>query len=269
MSQLDVIVFLDESGKREKPSLMGGLSIPRCIYERSEFSELSYAIAETAVHWARYNGDSKERKLITRALGCLCRFESMIKFNVIHYNQSVLEHNASLEFGQSPLADLTIYTKFPERITYGLLRKYGKHTRLSADIIIEEASEYTCHHLNEKLLEQLNVQSLYRGERFLIRSSIFRPKGREVGLELTDILLGIIRTIMKNDVVAESRSKRAKNRLIVALLRDLAFYRLLTNIKYFEWSDSQDLREFDFSGYLQAFLSKHHDLWLHPTHANP
>ncbi|MGB8956608.1 MAG: hypothetical protein WCC10_14625 [Tumebacillaceae bacterium] len=265
MSQLDVIVFLDESGKREKPSLMGGLSIPRCIYERREFSELSSAIAETALHWARYNGDSKERKLISRALGSLCRFESMIKFNVIQYNQSVLEQNASLDFGQSPLADLTIYTKFPERIIYGLLRKYGKHIRLSADIIIEEASEYECYHLNEKLLEQLNVQSLYRGERFHIHSSTFRPKGYEVGLELTDILLGIIRAIMKNDAVAQSRSKRAKNQLIVTLLQDSAFHRLLANIKYFEWSDSQDLREIDFSGYLQAFLAKHHDLWLNPT----
>lgn len=265
MSQLEVFVFLDESGKREKPSLIGGLSIPRSIYERSEFREMSGEIADTTVHWTRYGGDTKERDLITRIVRCLCRFEPMIKFNAIQFNQSILEHNASFDFEQPPLADLTIYTKFPERIIYGLLRKYGKYTRLTADIIIEEASEYVSYHLNEKLLEQLNVQSLYRGERFLIRSSRFRPKGQEPGLELTDILLGIIRSIMRNDDIKASHRKREKTKLILTLLQDPAFHRLLANIKYFEWSDSQDLREIDFSSYLQAFLSNHHELWLNPA----
>ena len=269
-SQFDLIVFLDESGKREKPSLMGGVSIPRNIYERSEFRELKAAIAKTAVHWVSYHGDGKERELIKRALWCLSRFESVIRCNVIQYNQSILEYNASLEFGKSSLADLTIYTKFPERIIYGLLRKYGKHARLTADIIIEAASEYESHHLNEKLLHQLNVQSLYRGERFMINSSTLRPKGREIGLELTDLLLGIIRTIMRNDDVGQSRSKREKTKLILTLLQNLSFYQLVTNIKFYEWSDSHDLREIDFSGYLQSFLAKHHELWLQPpTHADP
>ncbi len=62
-----------------------------------------------------------------------------------------------------------IYTKLPERILYGLLRHYGNNVYLEANIFIEYSTEYQKNELHKKVKEQLNIQSLYRGERFKVR----------------------------------------------------------------------------------------------------
>lgn len=262
MNRMEIIVFFDESGKRDKPALMGALAMPRVVYERQDLQALLPFISHTKIHWTQYNGDSKERRLITKIINRLSSYESMVRFNVINYNHSILEQLEDQRELPKGMAEMTIYTKFPERIVYGLLRKYGEHVHLIADLFIEEASEYIEYRLHEKIKEQLNVQSLYRGERYRIRSSAFRPKGQEIGLECTDILLGIVRTIIKNDDLSQSKSKREKILLTLRLLQNPLFYKLLTNIKYFEWSNSIHLNEVDFSNYLHVFLSKHHELWI-------
>lgn len=253
------MVFFDESGKKkDKPLLMGGLAIPKSIYQRPEFSLLQ----GTSLHWTAYTGFPPDRKELLRVINSIKPFENLMRLTVINYDQSLLEKNAR-PFPSHNLSLRTIYTKFPERIIYGLLRKFGKHTHLNAELIIENSTEYQTFNLPQLLSEQLNIQSLYRGENFSVLHARLEDKGKEIGLEITDLLLGILRTIIKNPSPETSNREKEKLTLILHLLQDPAFHSLLTaRLRYYEWTSAHELTEVDFSHYLQAFLSRHHTRWL-------
>ena len=80
---------------------------------------------------------------------------------------------------------------------------------IEANIFMEEATEYR--DFPEKFKEQLNIQSLYRGEKFKIDNCNMVPKYTEIGVEFVDIVLGIIRTILNfEQVKTVSKSYKAK-----------------------------------------------------------
>lgn len=62
--------------------------------------------------------------------------------NIISYDQSVIEEKAigfkDVDLG---VTAATVYMKLPERLVYGLLRNYGRLSRIDARIVIEEATE--------------------------------------------------------------------------------------------------------------------------------
>jgi hypothetical protein len=255
-------VFFDESGKRKtKPNLMGGLSIPAAVYSSSKFETWSQRLRdrEISFHWAGYTGFAPMREDIKRLMLLLGQHRKMLKFNVINYDHSILSSRAG---SNSYIADRVIYSKFPERLIYGLLRRYGKNTYIEAEICIEDAQEYRDLELNKTLEEQLNVQSLYRGEQYKVSCSSLIPKGHEIGLELTDLLLGFIRTIILNESNTKSNGVHAKNSLIIELLKDSGFFSFMEGIRLFEWTKTRELTEVNFSDYLQLYLAAHHDQYI-------
>lgn len=261
----DLSIFFDESGKnQDKPHLMGALSIPNNIYSLPTFEDLKPVISTKEIHWKHYDGDSTERKIITKIIKTLLDHYQFVKMNVIYYDQSIIEEKSkSFKDVDENLGDSTIYMKLPERIVYGLIRNYGKLSSINAEIIIEEATEYKKANVNlkEQLPKQLNIQAIYRGENFKIIHSRYAAKGIEVGLESTDILLGIVRTIVTNPSFT-SRKKKAQIRLVMNLLKDQRFFNFMQQIKYYEWSNSHQLTEISFINYLQLFMSTNYSLYM-------
>ncbi len=255
-------VFFDESGKGStKPNLMAGLVIPTTIYNSPDFASYSQCLRnnELKLHWKTYAGDSKKREDITNVIKIFSRYCFIAKLNVINYDYSVL--SGRKEFDNKTVEKM-IYTKFPERIIYGLLRGYGKNVYIKTDIFIEHSSEYETFRLQDVVKEQLNTQALYRGEHYIVENSKLIPKGREIGIELTDLLIGIIRTIIKNEPDSKSKSVDTKNDLVIQLLKNKNFYSFIQNIRYFEWTSSRELMEINFKDYMQLFLSNHYKKWV-------
>jgi hypothetical protein len=254
-------VFFDESGKRkDKPNLMGALSIPNNLYASPVFELLSQKMRDglLRLHWTEYTGYEKLKQDISEVVRILSSYHQMIKFFVINYDYSVISGKTGFE---RYIIDEMIYTKFPERIIYGLLRRYGQNVFIEASIFVEDSTEYQSFKLHERLKEQLNIQSLYRGERFIVTNSSLKPKGQEIGIELVDLLLGITRTIIVN-LNEQTKGINSKNDLVIQLLKDSNFYTLLKNIRCFEWEDAQELTEVSFSDYLQLFLANHHQKYM-------
>ncbi|MCL6586449.1 MAG: hypothetical protein K6T72_08055 [Anoxybacillus sp.] len=269
MSKEKVMVFFDESGKRNnKPNLMGGLSIPHNVYCLDDFQALTQALRDRTIklHFKNYSGDSKEREHFIQIGEVLAKFANFIRIIIINYNYSALA--GSTELGKDLIEDM-IYTKFPERILYGLLRGYGKNINIEAEVLIEQATEYESlnlfqlkdkHNVKLKLddlaKDLLNIQSLYRGENYVINDCRLVPKGEEIGVEMTDMLLGVVRTILENKDSLGVKSS-AKNKLTMRLLQNDNFYSLIQNIRYFEWDQSKELPEINLTSYLQLFMAKH------------
>ncbi|MBM7837062.1 hypothetical protein JOC54_000293 [Alkalihalobacillus xiaoxiensis] len=264
-----VKIFFDESGKNNnKPHLMGALLIPDTILSLTELSHLEPLINK-GIHWTDYKGHSVTRKRIEYVVEILDKHFDYFKFNLINYDQSIIEKKSIYyKDVDGSLGNSTIYMKLPERIIYGLLRNYGKITSLTAEIVIEEAEEYKTPAIDLKntLTRQLNIQALYRGENFKIISSRYAPKKTELGLECTDLLLGIIRTIIENPLPDSasnvlSSKKRSQISLILKLLKNKGFHSFLQRVTFYELADT-NLREIHFNTYLNVFITQNYNEFL-------
>ncbi|WP_400162421.1 hypothetical protein ACAF76_002245 [Brevibacillus sp. TJ4] len=261
MNDVTLRIFFDESGKRtNKPNLMGGLSIPSDLYESDKFQTWSQKLrdGEVRFHWVGFTGSAQIRDNMMEVMNLVAQYRKMLKFNIINYDYTILSANTS-----SPtIISQIVYSKFPERLIYGLLRGYGKNISIEADICIEESTEYQDIRLNDTIKEQLNVQSIYRGEQFRVVTSSLVPKGKEIGLELTDLLLGFVRTIILNEPDSKSNTVSAKNNLIIQLLKNNEFLSFMESFRLFEWTRTRELNETSFADYLQIYLASHHSKYM-------
>lgn len=255
----DINIYFDESGKAsEKLHLMGAISVPKKFYNKHE-EILNTIITSSSIHWTSYNGYKPIRENIKTIINTVMYDFPLIKMNIISFDINKIEQNAlKIKPHISNIIDRTIYTKFPERVVYGLLRKYGKDTYVNAEIFIEhdhtyEAKEYN---LKVEMLQQLNIQSIYRSENFKISSVDYLAKKSSYGIELTDLLLGMVRTIILNSPPLSSRI-REKNALVNELLRDnKEFLAFIKTITIYEWNGySKELIPISMDKYLEVFIN--------------
>ncbi|HBJ2608367.1 DUF3800 domain-containing protein [Clostridium sporogenes] len=256
MEKNQVKIFFDESGKRSnKPTTMGGILIPKLVYESEIIQSINNRLQnkEFELHWKNYGGDSEKKQIILDIISYLMKFSSLISFNIINYKKpnDCNWHEC--------LFEEMVYTKLPERIFYGLLRNYGSDASLEAEVFIEKATEYEGRKLKENIPHQLNIQAMYRGENYKIVNCEYKEKNKEIGVEVVDLLLGIIRNIILNK--NDSNKNKAKNELVVELLKNKNFYSFLSKINYFEWSSDDKLKKVEFHHYIQLFLSKQ-EMWI-------
>lgn len=272
----NVRIFYDESGKQsEKLHFMGAVLIPERVYlEKNNHSLLNDIIKEgkKPLHFTDFNGYGKSTERFKALISSGLENIEGMQLNIINYDLNKIESIAKpIKPVLNDIVSMTIYNKLPERLIYGLLRKYGQHAYLNAEIYIEEDSTYNKNfnkskeqiptlnskNLKETLLYQLNIQSVYRNESYKVTYVDFRKKREEYGIELTDTLLGIARFIIENNHETSTRAI-AKRRLIIDLLKttNLKTF-LLENTSYFEWHYSDQLKPIPFSTYLNLFLSTH------------
>lgn len=270
-------IFFDESGtKSDKPTLMGGLLIPTTIYDTKEFKEMNTKLREknyTKLHWTDFTGYSPMENDILEVLNTFCEVAHFSKMNVINYNENPLDIRKTLYNADNKTAEVLsqrmIYTKLPERILYGLLRNYGKDVYVKSQLFVEESRRYRDFKLNQTLVDQLNLQSMYRGEQFSVISFDFRKKREEIGVEITDLLLGFIRTVIRNDVIPfglsneelkahKLKGKKAKKDLAVKLLLNPKFRTFISSIKFYEWESNNELNQRDFDEYVTLFMAQNY-----------
>ncbi|WP_282155816.1 DUF3800 domain-containing protein [Cytobacillus gottheilii] len=269
-------IFFDESGtKKDKPTTMGGLLIPQKIYNTYEFNKMKSKLQNhqyAKLHWTEYTGYKRLKDDIIEVLTTFASFAKYCKFNIINYNENPLDIRKGLynqdHVPAEKLSQIMVYTKIPERILYGLLRNYGKDVYIKSTLYIEHSNRYEDFKLTDRLLEQLNIQSMYRGEQFSVIGSHYKNKREEIGVEIVDLLLGFVRQIIRNEIVPfglsddeikkhKLKGRKAKNDLAIELLKNSNIYTFLSNIKYYEWESNNELKERKFSEYLQLFMASH------------
>lgn len=258
ISSINKRIFFDESGMSDDyPILMGGLSIPEDIYIKNDFYDLN----GLRTHWTDFTKKDDMRKLLIT----LSKYYEVVNINVINYNYNAVLEDASNKFldedQSKQFANKTIYAKFPERIFYGLLRNNPQHMFVKADVSIENSQEYDTALVKSVVETELNIQSIYRGESFLVNSVELKPKGVDIGLEMTDLILGIMRTIIKNQKCS-ARNKK-KNKFIIDLFKDnpLVYKLFSTRIRLFEWNQNTSLRQVEFCEYIEAFINSNNNIW--------
>lgn len=255
MNNYKVNLFFDESGKnKDKCKLMGGLLIPKNIYEVEEITKKNIELqkAKYKLHFTDYNKMDKERYI--DVINTFFKYQHFCEMIIINY------HDPNGLYEKDEVKKM-YYRKLPERIFYGLLRNKGFYIETFADLYIEKANEYVIDtELHKTIVTTLNEQALYRGEKFKIKSFNYKEKNEEIGVEITDLILGIVRNIMEYSPERKSNSYRDKIDLIKCLLSIEQFWEFLSRIKIYEWTSSATLKEITFSQYLNVFKSMNNDL---------
>ncbi|MEI5948060.1 DUF3800 domain-containing protein [Bacillus albus] len=278
-------VFFDESGQdSDKPSTMGGLLIPNSVYDSYEMESLNEKLqsGNMKLHWKEYTGDHKLYNDIKETIDIFSLYAKYCSMNIINYNRSTLDwrYKLSEDIGSQKLpkreksktlnyATLMVYTKIPERIFYGLLRNLGKDVYIKTKIYIEKEGKYEKYNIETRLKENLNTQSLYRAEQFWVTDCKMVNKCQMIGVELVDLLLGIIRVIIKNADIPRGltieeykalklKGSYMKHQLVIELLHNKNFEDFLSSIKYYEWDSHKELSEVSFKDYLDLFMAKNY-----------
>lgn len=268
MSNTDLTIFFDESGKlkSDKVQLMGGLVLPSNIYNSQQFSDFRKLNTSYRYHWSEYKGDYKQKNGIIKLFKMANPLARFAQLNFIRYSTSSLARRANKyhiidgEKGKNIIQNM-VYSKLPERIVYGLLRGYGDTQPVTALINIEFANEYKTLELAKNMKEQLNIHSLYRGESFIVKACTYRKKGEEIGVELTDILLGIVRTILENNSL-DSRKKREQVKLILSLHRKNLLQPFIEKVRLFELKEMNELQEIDLQSCVRLFISRNYEMYV-------
>ena len=245
---MNLKIFFDESGKKSNPPMtMGAVSIPECIYQLDPIQLLNQNLKDKLVkfHFTKYNGNEHERTNIMTLLNIFKPYMKMCRGNVIYYIKP--EKLNIRDF------DKMVYSKFPERVFYGLLRGKGKLMNINAEIFMENATQYT--NFPQQFKEQLNIQATYRCENFKIINCLMVAKNTEIGVEFTDLLLGIIRIIISKPS-PNSNTYLAKADLVNNILAIPEYYTFFTTIKYYEWDYTQSLKEIKFKDYVDAYIAQ-------------
>ncbi len=278
-------IFFDESGQdKDRPCTMAGLLIPDTIYNSPKLMELNEKLInkELKLHWTEYTGDIQMRNNIYSVIEVFTTLSQYTRMNVINYNTSTLHERYKLSEHEGSkskkkrrnkkiidYATLMVYTKIPERIFYGLLRHYGKDIYIKSEIFIEKEGKYVKYELEKRLLENLNTQSLYRAQQYWVDKCQMVEKQKMIGVELVDLLLGIIRLILKNEEIrlglSDEEYKKQKLKgsakkleLTIDLLKIPGFYDFLSNINYYEWDSDKQLSEVSFKDYLDLFMTSYY-----------
>ncbi|MBB5171544.1 hypothetical protein HNQ42_003000 [Rummeliibacillus stabekisii] len=239
--------------------MMGAISIPNALYIKYE-EELDSIIKSSTLHWTSYSGYKPIYNNIKTIIHRVMLKYPLIKMNVISFDINKIEKNsAPIKSNIEDIIDRTIYTKFPERVVYGLLRKYGKDTFVNAQVFIEHDHTYEAkkYDLKVEMFHQLNIQSIYRGENFKVNQVGYLSKQSTFGIELADLLLGMVRTIILNERPTSKRSAE-KNKLVMELLLDgnCGFLDFAKSITLYEWNEySNELKAIPFEKYIDVFVS--------------
>lgn len=255
---MDISLYFDESGKNNKGiNLMGSLMIPNNILQASNISSIEKDLVDELLyfHWSKMK--NTQMKNIKKLFLEIFKFIDLIDFNAILFDEITID-KYNLKPEKKDIINTMIYEKFPERILYGLLRNLYSYKEINVDIFIEHSTEYIKMDLSTKLLNSLNTHAVYRGENYNIKSCELIPKNTKIGLECTDLLIGIVRFILENDI--SSNNKKMKNKLIIDLLKDTDIFNFFNNICIYKWSYNQKLIKIPFSPILKIFLNQ--EKWI-------
>lgn len=247
------IICFDESWKNnESVNYIGGLLAPNSIFENNKIKKLNNELISKKfkLHWTSYSGDYNEKCIIKDLLKEVMVYKDFIKLNIIVFDKIT---GSSQQYDKKDIKNM-IYSKFPERVIYGLLREYSSYKTINVDIFIESETTYIKDKLYENIKKQLNTQAIYRGKNFNIIKSEYKFKNEFIGIELIDLLIGIIKRILEDNNDSGSR-KIKKNKLILELLEDENVYNFLKDLKIYKWVGSDRLEEIRFKETLNLFLN--------------
>lgn len=258
-------VFFDESEVESLRtnmaiSLMGCLRVPGSLYSNPQIQNLTKQLRNGSMklHFNEYNARffKTYSQVLKEFFGENGENVKYMKFNLIAYTKDEYINNHTA-FTKTSMKRME-HAKIPERVIYGSIRNISKYKPTKVRLYIENSTEYSQFKLHNMLKEQLNVQALYRNDNFVIDTSLLYPKGKEIGIEITDMILGIISIVIRNGSSIDDTGRITSKKLyekknLIFKHKDL-IESIFRNIYYFEMNGLDRLTRRDFTPFWNEFV---------------
>ncbi|WP_066188340.1 DUF3800 domain-containing protein [Gracilibacillus timonensis] len=212
--------------------------------------------SKSELHFTKYTKDTNIKKYF-KTLNAVITSELRINILIVN-NEDALSSAARLGLNTEELRNL-FYIKIPERLFYGLTRDLSDLTKddklVSVKLKIDNNEEYEKLNLNEKLVEQMNAHAAYRNKNYRVMKSITLDSKKSIPLQIIDTFMGIVVFLIEKSYMDNTNSTIIKSDLIYRVLIEKAnIYRFQKQIKLFEWTGSEELKEINIGDYLSSFI---------------
>ncbi|MFB8552564.1 hypothetical protein [Enterococcus casseliflavus] len=265
MNMLEYNLFFDEStvlASSDNPlevSLMGCLIVPKSYYELESITIENNKVksGEYKLHFTAFKKSDKRK--YRNVLNAFLKNPKILKMNLISFERKDVGIISHVAYSSENMKDM-IYSKLPERTIYGGVRNISKFRPIHFDLYIENSNEYTSLKINDALKTQLNSQALYRNDSFCIRESKLYGKNQEIGIEVTDTLIGIISILLRNPSKYDATNKVVKSRKeklkFIYDNKDI-IESFLPSVNYFELGKSGQFIKRDLDKFFHEFILKY------------
>ena len=252
-------IYFDESKKidrKTKYSYYGAISIEETELDKIE-SQIEQILDKlnrpSELHFVDYRPSDIKKyfQVFNFFLSC-----SNIKINIYRLNnEHFFQLGKTLKFSEIELRKY-FYVKIPERLFYGLVRDDKQIDGL--DIVMDDSTEYRTLGVFEKISDQMNAHSLYRGKSYHVNSVIGINSKNSRIIQLLDVILGIVVYLLEENYKdLKSYQSISKRDFIYRLLLSNDNFSLLDKmISIFTWdsSDMNYLNKLEVATILNLFL---------------
>lgn len=212
--------------------------------------------SKSELHFREYTKDRNIKKYF-KTLHTVINENIRINILIVN-NEDAFKSANKIELNTEELREL-FYIKIPERLFYGLTRDVSHLENLeqlvNVKIKIDLNYEYDKIDLNKKLIEQMNAHAAYRNKNYRVRKVVSHDSEKSIPLQIIDTFIGIVVFLLEKSYLANSDVSIIKSDLIFRFLMESNnLVRFQNQIRLFEWTGNEDLKEINISEHLSPFM---------------
>ncbi len=252
-------IFFDESKKIDKKSnysYYGAISVEETelVKIETQIEAILSALGRTSeLHFVDYKSADLQKyfQVLHYFLSC-----PTIKFNIYRLNNdSYFKLGETLGYSDQELRKY-FYVKIPERLFYGLVRNDKQIDGLT--IIMDDSTEYQTLGVFEKIVDQMNAHSLYRGKNYQVESIVGKDSKDSRMIQILDVILGIVVYLLEKEylTIKSNRSLNRQDFIYRLLSEDQNLLRFHQMISIFTWENAgtEAISKMEISPYTSQFL---------------
>lgn len=260
---MNYLIYFDESNKIDQHDkkfsyygAYGGTDSSLASIVKKVYEIYKQCDSREELHFREYRKDTHLKKYF---LTLHTVINENIRINILIVNNEMAYKSADrIGLNGEELRNL-FYIKIPERLFYGLTRDLPYletcEDRIDVKIKIDRNYEYDKIELNKKLIEQMNAHSAYRNKNYRINKVISHDSEKSIPLQIIDTFIGIVVFLLEKTYLNQSNTSKIKSDLIYRfLIQDDNMNRFQNQIKLFEWTGEEELKEVNILQYLSPFI---------------
>lgn len=260
---MNYLIYFDESNKIDQFNkefsyygAYGGTdtSLASIVKKVNQINKESKSKSE--LHFREYTKDRHIKKYF-KTLHTVINENIRINILIVN-NEDAFKSSSKIKLNTEELREL-FYIKIPERLFYGLTRDFSHlvsaEELVNVKIKIDQNYEYDKIDLNKKLIEQMNAHSAYRNKNYRVRKVISQDSERSIPLQIIDTFIGIVVFLLEKSYLTSSDVSIIKSDLIYRfLIEGDNLVRFQNQIRLFEWTGQEELKQVNISEHLSPFM---------------
>ncbi|WP_338754938.1 DUF3800 domain-containing protein [Bacillus sp. FJAT-52991] len=254
---MSFLLFFDESNKIDQPDkkfsyygAYGGHASALARTTKEVLKIFKEINSKSELHFTEYTHDKHVKKYF-KVLNQVINEDISINLLIVD-NEDAAKVASQMNISLTELRSL-FYVKIPERLFYGITRNIQEN--IDVKIKVDHDNGYLVLDLYTKLQEQMNAHAAYRNKKYKVKQARPQDSKKSIPLQIIDTFIGIVVFLMEKSYLENTNSTKIKSDLIYRfLIHDKNIDKFQEQIKLYQWTGNETLKELTISKYISEFL---------------